>query len=72
VVEQSNKELWKSVAILSSYLGAYWFSSFVTDWFIAQMFIYIGLYSLVTWLLLRSEVRELVIVASRLRRKHPV
>ncbi len=72
VVEQSNKELWKSVAILSSYLGAYWFSSFVVDWFIAQMFIYIGFSSLVTWLLLRSEVRELVIVASGLRSKHPV
>jgi O-antigen/teichoic acid export membrane protein len=70
VVEQSNSELWKGLAILASYLGAFWLASLLWDWFIAQMLIYIGFFLLVTWLLLRSELRELVMVANDLRNRH--
>ncbi|MCL0048435.1 hypothetical protein M1N20_03185, partial [Dehalococcoidia bacterium] len=60
VVEQTNSELWKGLAILGSYLGTFWLASFLTGWFVAQMLIYIGFFCLVTWLLLHHEVKELV------------
>ena len=68
VVEESNRELLKGVVILCTYLGAFWLASFLADWFIAQMLIYIGFFSIITWLLLGSETRELVSIANRLRR----
>ncbi|MBT9148095.1 MAG: hypothetical protein DDT32_01865 [Syntrophomonadaceae bacterium] len=67
VVEQSNSELWKGVAIIGSYLGGFWLASFVADWFVAQMVIYICFFSLVSWLLLRSEIRQLVTVANSIK-----
>ncbi len=67
VVDQSRSELWKGVAIIGSYLGAFWFAPFLADWFIAQMLIYIGFFCLVTWLLLRNELKELIMVANGIR-----
>ena len=68
VVEQSSKELWKDMIILLCYIGAFWLTSFLVDWFIAQTLIYICLFALVTWLLLRREVKELVAVVGEVRR----
>ena len=67
VVEESSRELWKGLAILGSYLGAFWLASFSVDWFIFQMLIYIGLFFVTTWLLYRPEVKELAAVAKRFR-----
>ncbi|MCL0050592.1 oligosaccharide flippase family protein [Dehalococcoidia bacterium] len=67
VVEQSNSELGKGLAILGSYLGAFWLASFLGDRFITQMLIYIGIFCVLTWLLLRNEVKELVVVANGIR-----
>ena len=69
VVEESNRELGKGVMVICSYLGAFWVSSLVTDWFIAQMLIYGCFFLLVTWLFLRSELKELTAVANGLRHK---
>ena len=66
-VEQSNKELWKGLAIICSYLGAFWLASFLADWFVIQMLLYIGFFSLVTWIFLRSEFRQLVTVANGIK-----
>ncbi|MCL0034684.1 oligosaccharide flippase family protein [Dehalococcoidia bacterium] len=67
VVKQSNSELGKGVAIIGSYLGAFWLASFLADWFIAQMLIYIGLFCSISLLLLRNELKELVVVANGIR-----
>ncbi|MCL0037049.1 lipopolysaccharide biosynthesis protein [Dehalococcoidia bacterium] len=67
VVKQSSSELGKGVAIIGSYLGAFWLASFLADWFIAQMLIYIGLFCSISWLLLRNELKELVVVANGIR-----
>lgn len=66
---ESRQELWKSLVIICSYLVVFWLAFFLADWFITQMLIYIGLSFLVTWLLLGSEVRELVLVVNGLRSK---
>ena len=70
VVGESSQELGKGLVILGSYLGAFWVASFLADWFIAQMLIYIGFFYLVTWLLVSSEARQLVIIANELRSQH--
>jgi O-antigen/teichoic acid export membrane protein len=68
VVEEESKELWRGLGIVCCYLGAFWLASFLADWFVAKMLIYIGFFSLITWLLLGSEVKELAGVADGLRR----
>ena len=65
VVNQSSSELGKTLVILGSYLGAFWLASFLADWLVAQMLIYIGLFCSISWLLLHHEVKELVAMASR-------
>jgi len=67
VVGESSRELGKALVIICSYLGAFWLASFLADWFIAQMLIYIGFFCLVTWLFLRSEIRQLVTVANSIK-----
>ncbi|GAI94203.1 unnamed protein product, partial [marine sediment metagenome] len=69
VVAESNRELGKALMIICSYLGVFWLASFLADWFIAQMLIYIGFFCLVTWLLLRPEAKELVHLANGLRNR---
>ena len=69
VVEQSNRELGKALVILGSYLGAFWLASFLAGWFIAQALIYIGFFSLVTWLFLRSEIKQLGTVANGIKNR---
>ncbi|MBT9141585.1 MAG: hypothetical protein DDT30_02185 [Dehalococcoidia bacterium] len=66
-VGESNSELGRGLVIMGSYLGGFWLASFLADWFIAQMFIYIGFFCVVTWLLLRSEIRQLVTVANSIK-----
>ena len=63
VIGESNKELWGGLAIVSSYLGGFWLTSFLVDWFVTQTLVYIGFFCLITWLLLRSQVRQLVTLA---------
>ena len=60
VTSESNKGLWKSLAIVISYLGGFWLASFLVDWFVTQALVYIGFFLLATWLLLGSETRQLV------------
>lgn len=69
VVEQSNSELGKALVIICSYLGAFWLASFLADWFVARMLIYIGFFLLVSWLFLGSEVKQLITVANGLRNR---
>ena len=67
VLEESSKELWKGLMVVVCYVGAFCFASFLADCFISQMVIYICLFSLVTWLFLRRELKELVAVAREIR-----
>lgn len=41
-------QLWKGVIILCNYLAAFWFASFLVEWFVAQMLIYIGFFCLIS------------------------
>jgi len=70
VVAESTKKLWKGLVTLGSYLGAFWIASFLVDYFITQMLIYIGLFLLVSWFLLGAEIKKLVNVANELRNHH--
>jgi len=67
VAGENSREVWKDVAALCSYLGAFWLASFLADCFIIQMLIYVCFFSFVTWLFLRHEVKELVAVANEVR-----
>lgn len=67
VVGENDREMWKGLVILASYLAAFLLTSFLADWFMAQMLIYVGLFCLISWLLLHREVKELVMVANGLR-----
>jgi hypothetical protein len=60
VTSESTKGLWRSLAIVISYLGGFWLASFLVDWFVTQALVYIGFFLLATWLLLGSETRQLV------------
>lgn len=68
VVGESKRELWKGLAVLGSYLGAFWLASFAADWFVTQILIYIGFFILVTWLLFGSEAKQLIALMNELRR----
>lgn len=70
VVGKNSRELCRGAAVLCSYLGAFWLASSLADCFIVQTLIYICFFSLVTWLLLRHEVKELVAVAKEIRSQH--
>jgi O-antigen/teichoic acid export membrane protein len=63
VVGQSNKTLWKGMAIVCSYIGAFWVSSLVADSLVIQMFSYVCLFLGITWLFSGNTVRELVAIA---------
>ncbi|MGB8707154.1 MAG: oligosaccharide flippase family protein [Dehalococcoidia bacterium] len=63
----NKKEPWRSLLIMVCYFAAFWLSSFLTDWFVAQMLIYVGFFLLVTGLALRSEVADLVAVVNKRR-----
>jgi hypothetical protein len=69
VVGESSRQLWKGLLIICCYLGAFGLASFVADWFITQMLIYIGLFCLISWFFFRSEARQLLVTASRLGRR---
>jgi len=69
VLEQSSKQLWNGIIIIVCYMGAFWLASFLADWFIAQMFIYICFFSLVSFLFFRRELGALVVLASEVRRR---
>jgi O-antigen/teichoic acid export membrane protein len=63
VVGEDSHELWRGMVILSCYLGAFWLASLLSDWFAAQMLIYVGFFCLISRLLLGSEARELAATA---------
>ena len=69
VLEQSNKEIGKTLLIICSYIAAFLFSSFISDFFIYQMLIYLGFFFLITYVALRLEARELLRMAKKLRRE---
>lgn len=69
VVGESHRGLWKSLGIICCYLGAFWVSSQVTDWFIAQMLIYGCFFFLGTWLFFRNTVKELAVIVNDVRRR---
>lgn len=70
VVMQHSQELGKDLVIICSYLGAFWLSTFLNEWFVSRMLIYIGFFLLVTWVFLRTEVRKVLVVVQGLRDKH--
>ncbi|MCP4607337.1 MAG: oligosaccharide flippase family protein [Planctomycetes bacterium] len=59
VVKESTQQQGKHLLAICSYLGGFWFASLIVDWFVAQMFIYMGLLFLLTWVFFRQEVKEL-------------
>ncbi|MFC1913753.1 lipopolysaccharide biosynthesis protein [Chloroflexota bacterium] len=65
VVAESNRNLWKGVTVLGCYLGSFWLASFLSDWFTLQMLLYLGFFSLITWLFLRQEIKDLVKALNR-------
>jgi len=67
MVGKNSRELCKGVAVLCSYLGAFWLASILADWFIAQMLTYICFFSLVTWLFFRHQVKELLVATNGIR-----
>jgi O-antigen/teichoic acid export membrane protein len=69
VVGESSRQLWKGLVIICCYLAAFWTASFLSDWFIAQMLIYIGFFCLVSRVFLRSEAKKLVSVMGEFRRR---
>ena len=66
---ENNREVWKGLVIICSYLSAFWLASFIADWFIYQTFIYIGFFFLLTWVALGSEAKELINVVNQLRNR---
>jgi len=60
IVSQTNWQLVRGLGIILGYLAVFWFVSSVIEGFVAQTVTYVAIYLLLTWLLLRSEVRELV------------
>jgi len=62
-VGESNWELWKSLAIILSYMGAYWITFLLAKCFLVQMMIYLGCFCLITWLFLRQQIQEYLVMA---------
>lgn len=69
VVGAGRQELWRGVIIIFCYMGAFWLASSLSQWFVAQMLIYIGFFCLISWLLLGSEAKELAHIANELRNR---
>jgi len=59
VVRQTNKQIMKGLAIIGAYLTAYVIAYSLVDWYVAQTLVYFGMFLLISWILLRSEAREL-------------
>jgi O-antigen/teichoic acid export membrane protein len=70
-VGENSRGLWKRLAIIVSYLGAFWLSSFIASGFIVQMLIYLCLFSLITWLLLRHKIVEVLKIINYYRCRQP-
>ena len=64
-VGKSSVELCMSIAVLCSYVGIFWLTSFLVDFFVAQILIYVCFFCLVTWFFLRHEARELVMATNK-------
>ncbi len=56
LVKKGGRELLKGWIVICAYLGAFWFSSFVVDWFLAQTIVYLCCWSVITWVAFRSLV----------------
>ncbi|MCP3873881.1 MAG: hypothetical protein GY699_12075 [Desulfobacteraceae bacterium] len=59
ILKKSELELGRYLFILGAYLIAFWAANVFVDWFVAQTLVYICLLSIVTWVFLRKEVKEL-------------
>lgn len=70
VLQESSKQLWNGVLPLVCYAGVFWLASFLAEWFVAQMLIYICFFLLLTWLFFRHQILELVAVAKGLVSEH--
>jgi len=68
ILEQNNKKIARSLTIISSYIGVFFLSSFLSDQFIFQMFIYLGFFLLITYIAFRLEIRELIHIVKKLRK----
>ena len=55
----------KDLITMAGYLAVFWLTSLATSWFVAQTMVYLSLFCLITWLLLRHEVRELFTIGNR-------
>jgi hypothetical protein len=60
VLEQSNKEIGRTLMIICSYISAFLLTSFLSDQFLFQMIIYLGFFSLITYVAFRFDIRELI------------
>jgi O-antigen/teichoic acid export membrane protein len=69
VVGESSRGLWKSLAIICGYIGAFWISSLLSDRLVVQMLIYTCFFSLLTWLFFRNTIRELTVIAREITRR---
>lgn len=67
VTGENSRKMWKDLMVMGCYFAGFWLASFAGDWFVTKALSYLGLFSLVTWLFLRREVKELVAVANEVR-----
>jgi O-antigen/teichoic acid export membrane protein len=70
VTGESGRKMSRDIIIMGCYFAGFWLSDFIGDGFIIHMIIYGSVYCILTWLLLRNEIRELVMIANRLRKRH--
>jgi O-antigen/teichoic acid export membrane protein len=69
VVGQSNHNLWKNLVAIISYIGAFWLAFLLTKWLLAQMVIYLVCFCTITWLLLRQEMHDFLVLSVAFRRR---
>jgi len=58
----------KMTAIIS-YAAAFWITPLFADWFVARMLVYLGFYLVITWLMFRHQLRDLIEVGLRIKRQ---
>jgi len=69
VTGETSKKISRYLLIICGYLGIFWLPFLLTDWFLTQMLIYIGLFSVFTWFFLRLETRQLIAIVNGLRNR---
>ena len=64
-LHQNANKLWKGILIPICFISIFWLADFVSDRYIIQMGVYLGFFLVITFLFLRQEIRDLVIIAGK-------